>query len=81
MVVMRVVNLQMLQLRRVRQPHRGQVHDGPPAEEVPQLQERGPPDRRLSDESGASPEVRAAVLRAQRQRRGSCCHLGSRRQT
>lgn len=38
----------MLQLRRIRQPHRCQVHDGPAAQEVSQLQERGPPNRGLS---------------------------------
>lgn len=51
--------LQMLQLWRIRQPHSGQMHDGPPAEEMPQLQERPAPHRRLPDQnrtSGEQPE-------------------------
>lgn len=41
----------MLQLRRIRESHSGQVYVGSATETLPQLQERGPSDRRLSDEN------------------------------
>lgn len=42
----------VLQLWRIRQPHRRQVHDGSAAQEVSLLQERRPPHCRLSTAPG-----------------------------
>jgi hypothetical protein len=66
----------VLQLWRVREPHRRQVFDGAAAKAVPPLQERRPPDRRLSDARQEGQRRRRLAQLGQQERRPSVAGHG-----